>query len=998
MTMTKLLIAPHAWTKKPIIILFLVFCLFSICRAWNNVGIGGGGAQFAPSFSYLDHNLLFLQCDMGGVYRSIDNGASFQILDFTIFGSSTDYPNACPIAYDPNNVNRLWSFGGQNDDTGGSLLVSNDEGLNWSYANPQPDLNGNGNYIITRIVVDRGNSNLILLGTDNGAFYTNNGGAGWNLCAGITGYVYGIVIDQSSPAGNRACYIGSDAGVFKSTNNGANFTAANTGIPGAALTGFSGASIASPAALVLYAVYNDNSADYGDIYRSTNGAANWAMAQAGSVTDGFYEVECAESNTTTVYCLNNAQGDTEGVWKSADSGSTWNNVFTPSTSGGNVALGWIDYDILFQEGSAWIQIKVDPVDPNRVVATDLDTTYMSTNGGTSWSQIYSNFADTPPVGAGKKWTTRGLEVTTVWNYYINPWSSTTHYICQTDIGLQRSTDSGNTWYHSLPFSVTWHNTIYEMVFDQSTQTIYAAASSQHDIPHSTQIRVAPGAGGVIKSTNNGVSWAGVSTGLPGTPATSILRDPATGNLYAAVWGNSNTNGGVFMSGNNGATWSSMNTGLGNAPNFHACQLKQDTGGNLYCLISGYNVGGTWVSGGIWKYLKSGTSWSCLTANADGGQPLYYLQGFDIDPVGNTIYAASMKWGTPTQKGLYRSFNGGTNWTHLTLPATANDFDGFCPSINPANLSDVYFGTENQGLWETLDAGNTWNRVAGIPFRSNHRVFFDTSNGDQYLCTDGNSVWKNPAGTATNTPVSSPSPTSTAPGATSTRTNTFTATPTATGTRTPSPTASASPSASETGTSTDTVTRTVTPSNSATITETLTITETNTPVPPGSTNTDTPTVTPTFTETFVNTATRTGTMTQVVSFTYTRTLTQTPVFTPTNTPTQAAGGQPLAFNSCGIYPNPFNYGAGQYLNIAIDLSKIDIDGITLEIYSMSFRKVRAKHLDGVDARLAAASGIMQYGAAYLKGMGAGVYYYVVTAERGGEKTRSRADVLILMRGD
>jgi hypothetical protein len=140
------------------------------------------------------------------------------------------------------------------------------------------------------------------------------------------------------------------------------------------------------------------------------------------------------------------------------------------------------------------------------------------------------------------------------------------------------------------------------------------------------------------------------------------------------------------------------------------------------------------------------------------------------------------------------------------------------------------------------------------------------------------------------------------------------------------------------------------------------------------------------------------MTQVVSFTYTRTLTQTPVFTPTNTPTQAAGGQPLAFNSCGIYPNPFNYGAGQYLNIAIDLSKIDIDGITLEIYSMSFRKVRAKHLDGVDARLAAASGIMQYGAAYLKGMGAGVYYYGVTAERGGEKTRSRADVLILMRGD
>src|ERR1035438_1552669 len=125
-------------------------------QTWTNMGIGGGGAQFAPSFSPLDPNLVFLQCDMGGIYRSTNGGVGFTMVDFTQFGSSTDYPNgSCPIAYDPNNVNNLWAFGAQNDDTGGRLLKSTDEGVHWAYAT-QPAWGNNSR--ITRIVLDRVNS------------------------------------------------------------------------------------------------------------------------------------------------------------------------------------------------------------------------------------------------------------------------------------------------------------------------------------------------------------------------------------------------------------------------------------------------------------------------------------------------------------------------------------------------------------------------------------------------------------------------------------------------------------------------------------------------------------------------------------------------------------------------------------------------------------------------------------------------------------------------
>lgn len=921
----------HMKTRSCLTLLFLSLTSLLHAQAWTNMGIGGGGAQFAPSYSPLDPNLVFLQCDMGGIYRSTNNATNYNMVDFMQFSSQTDYPNgSCPIAYDPNNVNNLWAFGMQKDDTGGSLLKSTDEGVNWTYATQPPA----GTWSrINQIVLDRGDSNFILLGTDTGAYRTTNGGGSWAVCPTVTGYVWGIVIDQSSAVGNRACYIGSSTGVFKSLNEGATWGAANIGLPNPRLTGFSGASTSAPATLVLYAVYDSTGGGTGngsDLYRTINGAANWALAMAGPAGDGFNKVECAEGAPATAYALNNAQSATEGVWKTTDYGTTWNNVFTPVKGGGNVTLGWVDWDILFQEGAAWIQIKVDPTNPNRVAATDLDTSYQTTDGGTTWNQIYSTFADTNPIATGKKWATRNLEVTTAWHYYINPWTPTTHYICQSDIGLQRSTDSGATWYHSIAFANPWHNTCYDMAFDTTNHWIYAAASAEHDIPHSTQIGKAPGAttyGGVIKSVDDGVTWTTPTNNfLPTTiPATSILRDPATGNLFVAMWGNATagTQGGVYKSIDGAANWTPMNTGLGNSPNFHAYQLKMDNSGNLYCLISGYLFGGVWTPGGIWKSTNGGTSWNSLTATGDGaGGPLYYLQGFDIDSSGTTIYAASMKWGSPTQKGMYLSTNGGTSWTHpITMfPGTANPIDGFCPSVNPMNASDVYLGTENEGLWESLDTGTSWSRITGVPFRNTHRVTFDIPNNTLYLTTFGSSVWK--------LALNSPTPTPTSSGATntpsSTPTNSPTKTPTNTPTNSPSNSPTRTPTASPTVTPTSSPTLTVTPSASPTptltatrtFTLTPTFTATNSPtLSPTATATRTPTATPTLTptQTLINSPTGTPTLTATNSAsptpTNTGTLapTNTSTSTPTLTPTSTATITPTKTSTLTSTNTPTNTG-------------------------------------------------------------------------------------------
>src|SRR5947209_4992778 len=49
-------------------------------RLYQVMGIGGAGGMFTPAVSPADPNLMFISCDMGGVYRSTDGGRSWAML------------------------------------------------------------------------------------------------------------------------------------------------------------------------------------------------------------------------------------------------------------------------------------------------------------------------------------------------------------------------------------------------------------------------------------------------------------------------------------------------------------------------------------------------------------------------------------------------------------------------------------------------------------------------------------------------------------------------------------------------------------------------------------------------------------------------------------------------------------------------------------------------------------------------------------------------------
>ncbi|MBL8167193.1 MAG: putative Ig domain-containing protein [Acidobacteria bacterium] len=122
-----------------------------------------------------------------------------------------------------------------------------------------------------------------------------------------------------------------------------------------------------------------------------------------------------------------------------------------------------------------------------------------------------------------------------------------------------------------------------------------------------------------------------------------------------------------------------------------------------------------VAGGIWKTTNGGNSWtpmSDLLANIA-------INSMAMDPTNsNVIYAGTgegfFNVDSVRGNGIFKTTDGGTNWTHLPPTASNSNFHYVNDLVVSATNSQRIYAATRTGIFRSLDGGANWTQVFAAP--------------------------------------------------------------------------------------------------------------------------------------------------------------------------------------------------------------------------------------------------------------------------------------------
>ena len=163
------------------------------------------------------------------------------------------------------------------------------------------------------------------------------------------------------------------------------------------------------------------------------------------------------------------------------------------------------------------------------------------------------------------------------------------------------------------------------------------------------------------------------------------------------------------------------------------------------------------SGGLWKTIDGGDSWTVLTDENDvlGVSAIIVIPGnpYDIiyigtgDRDGGSIY--SLGGGQSNDNngvGVLKSLDGGITWQSTGLSYSPSDKIIInCLKLDPTDVNIIYAGT-TEGIYKTTNAGQTWELILASPVMD-HNGFIDiemhpTNHNILYASTDEYTTWFN----------------------------------------------------------------------------------------------------------------------------------------------------------------------------------------------------------------------------------------------------------------
>lgn len=607
-----------------------------------------------------NQNVLFVSAPVGGVWKSVNNGANWspkldQIAGIgvtDIKSSSTDINNPGTIYistgdYDAKHIKSIGVY--KSTDFGETYQPTN---LTFSLDEQESTSN--------LIVID---ANTVIVGTNKYIKKTTNGGTTWTNV--FTHSYDDAVLGKFHRNGNNIMCSDSWGGLFFSSNSGNTWSAL----------------ISQGSNSVRHAITTDENgvfyvqADNGQVSSYNPADTTPALATVGVPAVGY---STQESYNQCLAVKNGliVSGVVDGI-NSDDLGNTWyvtlNNSWQDNTSAGS--YGHADIHEIGSLDSGYSFWNVNDGGLNFVTYASLadeKPTVEYKSNGVIVTQLYS-VAITPQtssdniimgnqdndgyslemVGGTPTWVTAGAgDGTCTAIDYSNP---QIRYLGSQNGGLTRANNGflGDVWGTSLTTPTTGAPFVWTLKMHSTTSTTLYGGFAD-----------------VYKSTNKGDTWTNLNSGVG-----AIEYIENFGNNLYVIGANS-----VKKSNNDGGSWSTVSQPEAGAK-MNSISLDQNNTNTVYATVNGYVDGSK-----VFKSTNGGSTWTNISA----GLPnilakqvvLKQNQGQEILFLG-------------TELGVY--FKVGTdNWTKLGqgLPnVVVSDIE-----IN-YNQDKLVVGTFGRGLWE-----------------------------------------------------------------------------------------------------------------------------------------------------------------------------------------------------------------------------------------------------------------------------------------------------------
>ncbi len=273
------------------------------------------------------------------------------------------------IKFHPSNPAKMYAVSAS-----GGLYISTDTGLSWA---PTPGTEIFPATSCSSVCIDYTNDNILYLSTGDQNYYgdsygiykSTNGGVSWN--AANTGIGNRMAVDIiMDPTDHNKLVAATTDGIWRTTNAGTSWTETYSGGTIKSLKQRPGSN------QVLYAATDSL------FLRSTDMGASWAVITSGvSVPSGNEGIRIAVTPADTSLVYLGTTGGYGQILKSTDGGSSFSTIYSSTTQ------CIVCYDSGITSGSQGyynFNLTVSPVDPNELLLAS-HCVWRSTDGGYTWS-------------------------------------------------------------------------------------------------------------------------------------------------------------------------------------------------------------------------------------------------------------------------------------------------------------------------------------------------------------------------------------------------------------------------------------------------------------------------------------------------------------------------------------------------------------------------------------------------------------------------------------